>query len=135
MKDNKNLLSIVILTAVAGILFLGCATVWDLFGQTELLPTLKVLADCFTVPGVVYVGITLLGWAGSKGTFDIFGFSIGGLFHLLKRESYEKRPETFYDYRVKKDEHRKPFNFPMLWVGLGFLFLAGVFTVIFMAMA
>ena len=131
MKDNKIFLSIVILTAVACILFLGCATVWDLFGQTERLPTLKILADCFTVPGVIYVGVTLLGWAGSKGTFDIFGYSIGGLFHLLKRESYEKRPETFYDYRVKKDKERKAFNLPMLWVGLAFLLAAVVMTVIF----
>ena len=67
--------------------------------------------------------------------FDIFGYSIGGLFHLMKRDAYEKRPETFYDYRVKKDRDRKPFNRHMLWVGLGCLFFALVFTVIFMALS
>jgi hypothetical protein len=131
MKDNKNLLSVVILTSVACVIFLTCATLWGLFDQTELLPALKVVADSFTIPGVLYVGATLLGWVGSKGMFDIFGYSIGGLFHLLKRESYDKRQETFYDYRVKKDADRKPFNWQMLWVGLAFLLLAVVTTVLF----
>lgn len=135
MKDNKNLLSIGIMTAAALVMFMACAVLWDLFGQTELLPTLKVLADSFTVPGVLFVGVALIGWVGSKGMFDIFGYSIGGLFHLMKRDAYEKRPETFYDYRVKKDRDRKPFNRHMLWVGLGCLFFALVFTVIFMALS
>ena len=132
MKDKANLWSAVVMTATACIIFLLCATVWDLFGQTELLPALKVLADCCTVPAVLYVGVALLGWAGSKGTFDIFGYSIGGLFRLFKKDAYEKRGETFYDYRVKKDESRKPFNWPLLVVGLAFLTLAIGFTVAFM---
>lgn len=131
MKDRKNLWSAVVLIAAACMLFLVCATVWSLFEQTDTLATVRVLADCFTVPGILYVGIAIIGWIGSKGTFDIFGYSIGGLFHLFKREAYENRAQTFYDYRAKKDENRKPFNLPMLLVGLGCLLLAAVFTGIF----
>jgi len=132
MKDKSNLWSAVVMTAAACIIFLLCATVWDLFGQTELLPSLKVMADCCTVPAVLYIGVALLGWAGSKGTFDIFGYSIGGLFRLFKKDAYEKRGDTFYDYRVKKDESRKPFNWPLLVVGLVFLGLAIGLTAAFM---
>lgn len=134
MKDKKNLWSLLTQFAVGCILFILCGTVWNLFGQTELLPTLKVLADSATIVAALYLGISLIGWIGSKGTFDIFGYSIGGLFRLFQKESYEKRGETFYDYRVKKDGKRKPFNWPMLAVGLFFLLLAAVLTVVFLVM-
>lgn len=134
MKDRKNSLSVIILLSVACALFVACAGVWNLFGQTDTLSVIKVIADCFTLPGALYVGVALLGWAGSKGTFDIFGYSIGGLFYLFKREAYSKRRETFYDYRVKKDKDRKPFNLAMFLVGLAFLLLALVFTLVFAAL-
>lgn len=134
MKDKKNLLSAVVLTAVALMLFLLSATAWDLFGQTELLPTVKIIADCCTIPGVLYVGIAVIGWIGSKGTFDIFGYSVGGLFYLFKRDAYEHKRETFYEYRTKKDENRKPFNWAMLFVGLAFLLIAAILTAVFLAL-
>ena len=134
MKDKSNLWSVLVLAAVACILFIVCATVWDLFGQTELLPTIRIMADCCTLPAVLYIGISLLGWIGSKGTFDIFGYSVGGLFRLFRKDAYEKRGETFYDYRARKNESRKPFNLPMLIVGLAFLLFSIVLTVIFLVM-
>lgn len=132
MRDKKNLLSAVVLLSCGCILFLVCATIWELFSQTELLPTLKILADCCTVPAVVFLGVSVIGWIGSKGTFDIFGYSIGGLFQLFRRDAYLHGRETFYDYRVKKDKNRKPFNLPMLAVGLLFLLAAGALTVAFL---
>lgn len=135
MKDKKNLWSTVVLAAVGMILFLVCASIWDLYSQTETTQILRIVADCCTIPGVLYVGIALIGWVGSKGTFDIFGYSVGGLFRLLKRDAYEQRAETFYDYRVKKDENRKPFNWAMLFVGLGFLLLSVVFCMVFALVA
>ena len=80
------------------------------------------------------MGISLLGWIGSKGMFDIFGYSIGGLFRLFSKDAYEKRGDTFYDYRAKKDASRKPFNWPLLAVGLAFLLLAVGLTVAFLLM-
>ena len=132
MKDRKNPLSLIVMLAVGCVMFILCGTVWDLFGQTEMLPTIKVVADSATVVAALYLGMSLLGWIGSKGTFDIFGYSIGGLFRLFSRDAYEKRGKTFYDYRTKKDENRKPFNWPMFMVGLLFLIVAAVATTAFM---
>ena len=131
MKDRKNLWSMIVLTAVAMMLFLICASVWDLYAQTETRQIIRILADCCTVPGVLYVGMSLIGWIGSKGTFDIFGYSVGGLFRLLRRDAYEHRAETFYDYRTKKDQERKPFQWGMMWVGLVFVLLAVALSVAF----
>ncbi len=132
MKDRKNLLSIAVMLATGCIVFVVCGTIWNLFEQTELLPTLKIVADSATIVAALYLGVTLIGWIGSKGTFDIFGYSIGGLFRLFRRDAYEHSGETFYDYRVKKDENRKPFNWPMLAVGLLFLLIALAVTVVFL---
>lgn len=132
MKDKKNLWTVLVMASVACILFLVCATIWDLFRQTELLPALRIMADSCTVPAVLYIGVSLLGWIGSKGTFDIFGYSIGGLFRLFSKDSYEKSRETFYDYRARKNEERKSFNRPMMAVGLIFLLIALALTVVFM---
>ena len=134
MKDRKNLWSVIILTAVALIIFTVCATLWGLFEESDALQIVRILADCCTIPAVLYVGVTLIGWVGSKGTFDIFGYSIKGLFSLWSKESYYHR-ESFYDYRQKKDGERKPFNWPMLIVGLAFLLLAILFSVLFALMS
>lgn len=134
MKNKANLWSGLLMASVACIFFLVCATAWDLFGQTEALQSLRIAADCCTVPAVLYIGVALLGWVGSKGMFDIFSYSIGGLFRLFRKESYEKRGETFAEYRARKNEGRKSFNLPMLIVGLIFLLAALILTVIFMTL-
>ena len=132
MKDKSNLWSLAIMSLSACIIFCLCAFAWDLFHQTDPLGILKVAADCCTVPAVLFIGISILGWIGSKGMFDIFGYSIGGLFRLFSKDAYEKRSATFYDYRVKKDASRKPFNWPLLAVGLAFFTLAIGLTVAFL---
>lgn len=135
MKDRKNLWSILIYLAIALIVFTICTTAWGLFEQTDPLQILKILADCCTIPGTLYLGIALIGWIGSKGTFDIFGYSVGSLFRLLRKEAYEQKQETFYDYRAKKDENRKPFDWLMLIVGASFIVLAIVLSIIYAAIA
>jgi len=133
MKEKKNLWAYVANLIVAFSIFGFCATIWDLFSKTDSLSVIKILSDCFLLPGVILVGISVLGWISSKGTFDIFGYSIHGLFNLWKKESYYKQ-ESYYDYKQKKDEKRKPFRLPMFLVGLIF-FLAGVaLTVAFLMM-
>ena len=132
MNEKSKLWSYGIHAAVAMAISIAAAFVWKLFSQTEALQIIRILSDVFFLPGALFLGVTLIGWIGSKGTFDIFGYSMKGLFNLFKRESYYKRQETFFDYRQAKDENRKPFNLPMLVVGLVFIALGVIFTVIFL---
>ena len=129
-KQNKLASYITSLVFAMTVFFVG-ALAWDLFAQTELLTIVKILSDCFFLPGVLLVGIALIGWVSTKGTFDIFGYSFRGLIGLFKSESYYKT-ESFYDYRVKKDEKRKPFNKAMMLVGLVFLALGTIGTIVFL---
>ncbi len=132
MNEKSKLWSYGVYTAVAMIVTLSAACVWNLFEQTETLQIIRILSDSFFLPGALFVGVALIGWIGSKGTFDIFGYSMRSLFSMFKKESYYKRQETFYDYRTAKDENRKPFNLPMLVVGLVFMAIGIIFTVVFL---
>ena len=132
MNEKSKLWSYGVYAAVALIVSVTSACIWKLFFQTELLQVIRILADALFLPGALFVGISLIGWISSKGTFDIFGYSMRSLFSMFKRESYYKRQETFFDYRQSKDETRKPFNLPMLVVGLVFLALGLIFTVVFL---
>ncbi len=134
MKDNKNRSwEYITYIAVGMIIFFVSAAIWQLFTQTDPLMIVKILSDSFTLPGALFIGVALLGWISSKGVFDIFGYSMKGLFSLWKKESYYKQ-ESFYDYRVQKDEKRKPFNLPMLLVGLVFLLFGVVMMIAFLMM-
>ena len=133
MKENKNRWAYITYIAVGVMVFFISAAIWQLFTETEPLKIVKILSDAFTLPGVLFIGIAVMGWISSKGTFDIFGYSVRGLFDLWKKESYYKT-ESFYDYRVKKDEKRKPFNLPMFLVGCGFLLIGALLTIAFLLM-
>ena len=132
-KDRKPLKAYLTYFIAATVLAAACAWLWDLFQQTELLEVVKILSDCFFLPGVMLLGFSLLGWLSSKGAFDIFGYAMNGFFSLWKKESYYHR-ESYYDYCARKEEKRKPFNLPMMVVGLTFFVLGAIGTVVFLCL-
>lgn len=131
MKDKNKMLSWGIYLSSALVVFLICAVVWGLFTESDTLQVVRILADSFFIPGALFVGIALIGWMSTKGAYDIFGYSIRGLLSMWKKESYFKS-NSYYDYKQKKDAERKPFNKQMLFVGLIFLALGVIATVVFM---
>lgn len=133
MNENSKLRAYLINLAVAAVMAMSGMLAWDLFAQTEPLAVIKILSDSFFLPGVLLVGASLIGWVASKGTFDMFGYTGHNFINMFKRDSYLKH-ESYYDYKAKKDEKRKPFNIPRTLVGLGFLALGIIFTVIYMFM-
>lgn len=132
MKNKNNLLLWGVYLSSALVVFLLCATVRGLFTESEPLQIVRILADSFFIPGALFVGISLIGWMSTKGAYDIFGYSIHGLLSLWKKESYFKS-NSYYDYKQKKDEERKPMSKHMLYVGLIFLALGIAMTVVYLA--
>lgn len=90
----------------------------------------RVLADAFTVPGILLLAVGTLAFISSKGSFDGLSYAISWLFARLIPGKARKR-ETYYDYVTRKSEKRAR--------GYGFLFICGalfvavavVFTVLF----
>ena len=133
MKETSKLRPYIINAAVALIMTVCCAMAWDITGKTDPLSVIKILSDSFFLPGVLLAGASVIGWVASKGTFDMFSYTGHNFLNVFKRESYLKH-QSFYEYKVAKDEKRKPFNLPRMLVGLGFLTIGIALTVVFMIM-
>ena len=87
----------------------------------------QALSDAAAVPGLLLTGAGLLSFASGQGAFDGLSFSTRKAFsQILREERRNAMPKTFYDYVTLKNEKRAGRNNVKLYVGLGFLALAGI---------
>jgi len=108
-KIRKYLITMIIsLAAVAAI-------VWskDLFGQTELVNVYHILCDAFFAVGVVVLCIGLLILSSNEGTFDMITYGVSSFIGMFKK-NYEKKYDTFYDYRADREDKKLPFGFLLI---------------------
>ncbi len=121
----------VVAIAAGGLLSSYVMVVNDYKNVTDEIEKLRLLADCFTVPGVVLIMLAALCWLSSKGALDGISYAVVGLFRRILPGAQTKEPEKYYDYVVRKQKSRKSgFGF-LAVVGLGFLIIAIVFIVKF----
>ncbi len=83
---------------------------------------LRCLCDAFFVSGVMLTGVGGLRFFRNKGAFDIAGYGVSSVFHLVFPAAGHER-EDFYDYRQRKAEKRKGAG-PLLFTGAAFLVLS-----------
>lgn len=114
-----------LITLVVGFLAAGLI-LWskDIFAQTALKAIFHILSDAFFVVGVVITCSGLLVLSSNGGTFDMLVYGFGSFIDLFRVNS-KKKYETFYDYRVSREEKKLPFGF-LLICGLFFLVIAFV---------
>lgn len=92
----------------------------------------RAVCDAFFIPAVLFLGVALLGWAASKGAYDIFGYGLRYLFVLLpRRKSYEKT-ESYYDYIDSKNKKGRKWNPPLLITALLLLLFSAISLVIYL---
>ncbi len=132
MEEQKSKRS-AYLTNVAIALAIGClsAVLFRIGNATDALSVVKILSDSCLLPGVLLSGMSVLGWIGSKGTYDIFGYTGHSFLAMFKRDSYFAK-ESYYDYCSRKNTERKPFNLPRLIVGVAFILLGVALTVVYL---
>lgn len=96
---------------------------------------MMAVSDGFTVIGLLYVGIGGLLFASSTGFFDFLGYAFQrGASVFFPR--FEQGIENYYEYKVKKQEERKEFSLKStLLIGLGFVGIAVIFTVLWYQIA
>ena len=85
------------------------------------------LADAFTIPAVITLMAGLLVWVYNQGAFDMiaYGGSIAIRNLIPSYKGYNKRDETFYDYKMRQDKKRiKGYSF--LFIGGGVYFIPGI---------
>lgn len=93
-----------------------------------------ILADAFSISGVLGLLFYLLSYVSSQGAFDMLSYSIQYVFLVTFRRNYKKEhfPKTFYDYKVLKDrDGRKSFK-GILIPSATFLAIGLIFLIIYM---
>jgi len=120
VKKNSagTILKYVIAFAIGGLLCYYALAVTGYSEVTDEVVRLKMLADCFTVPGVVLIMVSAFCWLSSKGAVDGISYALGGLFRRLLPGAQHSEPEKYYDYVTRKQEKRKG--------GFGFLAVTGL---------
>ena len=95
-------------------------------GDEELVDIYKILADGFTVPGVILIMLTALVRLSAEGAFDGLSYVIRQGAYLLIPRKYKH--ETYYDYKTSKGE-KKPHGYScMFYVGVVLVLIALVFV-------
>lgn len=132
MSDlRKQILKYGIATTVAGGM---TALTLHLHGYAEaatLVDRYKILADAFTIPGVVLVMLAALIWVSTTGFFDGLSYAarqFGSLIIPLFGKKYTHL--TYYDYKMDRDEKRAHGYAFLFFVGLVFVIVAVVFTIL-----
>lgn len=133
MKDgHKLLLKYSITTVAAGIFTLLLLWLRDFGSADTLQDQYRILADPFSVPGILLILLTALIWASSEGAFDGLGYAFGRVGSMLIpffKKSLEH--QTYYDYKMsKKDKRAHGYSF-LFFVGLVFLAVDIVFILLY----
>ena len=126
---KKNVIKYAVATGVA--LALCLLTLW-LHGFTldgELVDKYRILADAFTIPGILMLMVGCLVWISTTGFFDILSYAFINLKErLVPFVGAKSEHETYYDYKVRKGKSRASGYAYMFVVGAAFMVIALVFT-------
>lgn len=127
---KKLLVRYSIAIAIAGALTIAFLALqgFDEANSTEM--RLRLLADAFTIPGVIFMLVAGLVWVASDGFFD--GLTYGLRWCARTLIPFTRIPdEKYYDYKMRKKEKRaRGYSF-IFFTGLGFFVVAIVFIVLF----
>ena len=129
---NKNFKKYLI-TTVIGVF----VTVYLLFSlglfENQNGPTgaMLILADSFSVVGIIMLSVGALIFVSTEGVFDSISY-MGKFIARALIPGWRKTPlDKYGDYKVAKSEHRLSGYAFILIVGLGFTVVGGVFTVLY----
>lgn len=132
MEKFKKLLPRYLIALVIGAIFVfACISLREYSSEMALAERYKILADAFTIPGVVFILIGALVWVSTDGFFDMFSFAIGKAVKTLIPFS-KRSDETFYDYKVRKSEDRITGYSFLFFTGLAFLIVSIVLLVLYL---
>lgn len=102
-----------------------------LFEATDALARYKLLADAFTIPGVILLCLGALIWVSTDGLFDGFTYAAKRLGSLIPFYGKNYKHERYYDYVMRKRGKRiSGYGFIPL-VGTVFTLIAVVFIVLY----
>ena len=135
MKNTKKtLISYAVTTSIGLLAAYAIMSMQGLFTEPDVVVIYRILADAFSVPGVLLMCFAGLVWVSSDGFFDALGYTaarVGGMFI----PAYRAKHENYLTYKQRKNKERSEkergsIGF-LLFVGLGFFLIAIVFYVLY----
>ena len=118
---KKPLLAYGITIGIGLLLVLAFLLSRGFFKESLPLERIRMLSDGFFIVGIMTACIGGLFFVSQNGAFDAISYSVR-----------TKKHETYREYRERlNDKPRAPFLF-LVFSGLGFLAVAGIFTAIYM---
>ena len=128
--NKKSILKYVVVVVFAGLIFVAGMFSQGLLEKNTTKEIFGCLSDCFLFPGVLIGGMGALSWIASEGAFDMlsygFGFAFNKLIHPLT--AYE----SFYEYKMRKEEGEKVWLKHWLIVGAVCMTLSVLFLVLYL---
>lgn len=133
MKDKKEIILQYSITAVSATLVVFLMLYVQGFWLTfELEEKYKILADAFTVPGVLLMMVAGLIWISSEGFFDGLTYAVRQFSGMLIPAIGKKYKHlTYYDYKTQRQNKRLYGYLFLFVVGLLFTVIAIVFVILF----
>ena len=127
--DKTKYLITVIVFLVTGLMFMWNDGILEKESAKEVMGS---ISNGFFVTGGLFAGIGALSYIGSKGTYDIlsYGFTKIGIHQLIPGLPKDV-PESFYDYKIAKEEKGRTWFSNLLWVGLSGILVSVVFVIIY----
>lgn len=123
-------IAVAIITAIAVYVNL---TSWE---NRESQPkfVFHILADAFSISGLVGLLFYLMTFVSSQGAFDMLSYSVQLVFLITFRRKYreENFPKNYYEYKVMKDHEERKAYAGLLWPSLIFLVIGIILLIIYM---
>lgn len=103
----------------------------NILSAESVAQKIKILADAFTIAGLVLILSGLFVWIMRQGTFNGMGFAFRSLFVALHDSEYrQSHKESYSEYKERKSKKDTPFLF-LIITGVAFMIPAIIFTVLF----
>ena len=127
----KNLLKYGISTLSAGGVTLLILWNYEFWDAPTLVERYRILANAFTIPGVILMMFAALIWVSADGFFDGLAYAFSqAKDRLIPFVGAKRKHETYYDFKQRKQEKRpRGYGF-LFFVGAAFTLVAVIFTLL-----
>ena len=127
---KKQLIKYSIATFVGGAFALTVLLAKGFFTTDVAIIKYRMLIDAFSAPGMIMTLLPFLFWISTDGLFDGLTYALQGLANMLTFRGIKKQ-EKYYDYKKRKAEKRMTGFWFILFVGLGFMLISGIFLILY----